>query len=337
MSLKDLKEKLKRGPTDITGMDFGKTSVKIARLRKNGDAITLLGTALLPGFPSEAGSAAPVIPPALQARYVSIAISSGDATTKLLTFPGPVDTAFESNLAKNLGLSAETSDRMAYRIITEGVGRGESRVLAVSIPEPDVAPVMHLFSSGLPAPCSLELSSAAALTTFEAVPELHSAAAATGLLDFGTTSSTISIFYRKNLFFVRRFDFGVSKLLDRMTTTLNINLETAINILADNAFDISELIANIMGPFCSQLIVSRDFAERRENCSLKKLHVIGGIASAPSAIHEIERALNINVQIFDPFGAFSLQPPTPDALPAEGRWRFTAAIGAALGTLQEKP
>lgn len=328
---------MKRGPTDVTGMDFGRAAVKVVRIRKTGDTATVIGSALLPGFSSAGGTPAPVIPPKLLARYISIAVSGGAATTKLLTFPGPVDAAFESNLAKNLGLSGETTDRMAYRIITEGIGRGESRVLAASIPEAEVSPVMRLYASGLPAPCSLEVSSVAALTAFEAAPVLHSAASASGLLDFGTTTSTLSIFSRKALIFIRRFDFGLGKLLDRMTSTLNINQETAINILSDNAFDISELVADIMGPFSSQIIVSRDFAERRENCSLKKLHIIGGIAAAPSAIHEIERSLNIGVEVFDPFSSSSLQPESPDALPADGRWRFTAAVGAALGTLQEKP
>jgi Tfp pilus assembly PilM family ATPase len=337
MSLKELRAKMKRGPSDVIGIDVGQAAVKIVRLRKNGEVISVVGCDVSQGVTPGSVNPAITIPPKLQARFVSIAMSSSEATTKLLTFPGPIDAAFESNLTRNLGRNPDADDRMAYRIITEGSGRIESRVLAASIPEADIAPIMRQFASGLPAPSSVEVSSLAALTAFEAGPVLNSGVPTSGLLDFGTSSSTLSIFHRKTLVLIRRFDFGLRKLLDRVMTTLHIDEKTAINVLSDTAFDISELIADIMGPFTSQLIVSRDFAERRENCSLKSLHIIGGIASSQAAIHELERTLNIGIQIVDPFNIPSLHPESPESLPITDRWRFTAAVGAALGTLEEKP
>ncbi len=336
MSFKDFKDRWKHVPTDVIGMDIGRAAVKMVRLRKNGASIALMGTELGPGFAFDGSTPSITIPPRLQARYVSLAISDSRSTAKLLTFPGSVNAAFEADLAKNLGLDPATDDRMAYRVVTEAAGRGDSRVLAASVPEAVVAPVMRIFASGLPAPRSLELSPVAALTAFEATAALAGGGTA-GLLDFGTESSMLSIFHRKTLVMIRRFDFGIRKLLDRVTSSLHIDIDTALNILSDDAFDISELIADIMGPFSSQLIVSRDFAERRENCSLKHLHIIGGIASSQAAMHELERSLHLSIERFDPFSVPSLQPDAPEALPATDRWRYTAALGAALATLQEAP
>jgi len=335
MSFTEFKKRMKSGPTDVIGIDFGKTATKLARLHKSGDEIVLVGVDLLPAFSDGGGF---TIPPKLKARYAAIAISSASATTKLLTFPGAIDAAFENHLAKNLGLDAETDDRMAYRIITEGAGRVESRVLAAAIPEEDAAPVMQLFTTGLPAPSSLEVAPLAALTAFEAGPVRNSAAPAVGLLDLGTESSTLSIFYKKTLVLLRSFDFGTRNLLDRVTSTLHIDADTALNILSDNAFDIAELITEIMSPLSSQLIVSRDFVERRENCNLKHLHCIGGLTSSPAAIHELERSLNLEMKAFDPFTIPSLQKVSTGTVDgSQQHWRFTAAIGAALGTLQEEP
>lgn len=337
MSLKEFRERMKRGPTDVTGIDFGQASTKIVRLQKSGESFSLMGAELAPVLLHGESNEAILIPPKLKARYVAIAVSGGTAVTKLLTFPGTMEHSFETNLAKTLGLDPQTGDRIAYRMITEGSGRTESRILAAAIPEADAASAMRMFATGLPAPCSLEVSALAALTAFEAGPVLNSPEPAAGMIDFGTETSTLSIFYKKSLVLLRRFDFGISKLLDRVTSALHIDADTALNILSDNAFDISELITEIMGPFSSQLIVSRDFVERRENCSLKKLYCIGGIATTPVAIHELERTLGLEVQMFDPFSIPLLHPSTPDAVPDDQRWRFTAAIGAALGTLQETP
>ncbi len=335
MSFADLKKRMKRGPSDVTGVDFGKTSTKVVRLHKNGNEFVLDGTELLPALVEGGGL---TIPPRLKSRYAALAISSSSATAKLLTFPGAIDAAFENNLARNMGLEAGTDDRMAYQVVTEGSGRVESRVLAAATPETDAGPVMQLFQSGIPAPCSLELAPLAALTAFEAGPVLNSSTPTAGLIDFGTESSTLSIFYKRTLVLLRRFDFGTRKLLDRVTSTLHINEDTALNILSDNAFDISELITDIMSPLSSQLVVSRDFVERRENCNLKQLHCIGGLTSSPSAIHELQRVMNIDINTFDPFTIPGLQVAAGDGSNASVQhWRFTAAIGAALGALQEEP
>lgn len=334
MSFADFKKRIQKGPTEVTGIDFGKSAIKVVRLHKNGDEIVLDGADLLPAL-SEGGGF--TLPQKLKARYAALAVSSPSATAKLLTFPGAIDATFESSLARNLGLEAGTDDRMAYRIITEGSARIESRVLAAAIPEADAAPVMAFFQTGLPAPRSLELASLAALTAFEAGPVQNGGAPAAGMIDIGTESSTLSIFHKRALVLLRRFDFGTRKLLDRVTSTLHIDEGTALNILSDNAFDISELITEIMNPLSNQLVVSRDFVERRENCNLKQLHCIGGLTASPSAMHELERSLNIEIKAFDPFTIPGLQ----NAAIGNGNdthqhWRFTAAIGAALGALQEE-
>lgn len=342
MSLQSLTERFKRKPNDVVGIDFGRTGSKLVRLRRTNDDISIVGLEMLPAVDiSGASGSVPAfsIPSKLKARYVAVAVGGANVTARLLTFPGTVDSSFGDKLAKNMGLPEEADDRMSYRIVTEGQGRQESRVLAAALPESQAETCMKLFGTGLPAPISLEVASLSTLTAFEAGPVTHSKEPAIGLIDFSTRFSTLSIFYKKKLVLLRRFDFGVEKLFERITASLNVDAETALNILSDNAFDISEMITDIISPFSSQLIVSRDYVERRENCSLKQLHLIGGIAASNAAVKEMERSMNLAVETWNPFTIPSISTdPTlakNDDLYQGQEWRFAAALGAALGALQE--
>lgn len=334
MAFADLLSKRNKAPADVVGIDFGGSATKVVRLHRNADQLFLDGVEQLPAFSTDEPSFS--VPPKLKARYAALATSVPTATAKLLTFPGAIDASVESTLGKNLGIHADDDCRVSYRIVSEGSGRTESRVLAAALPEADAAVIMAPFHAGLPAPSSLELSPLAALTAFEAGPVKNESTPAVGLVDFGTQSSTLSIFYKKSLVLLRRIDFGTRKLLDRVISTLHIDNNTALNILSDNAFDISELITEIMSPLSSQLIVSRDFVERRENCTLNQLHCIGGLTESPAAMQELERALGTKAHVFDPFAMLNTSP-LGNVDQISQHWRFTAAIGAALGALVEEP
>ncbi len=329
-SIKELVKGIKRGPSDCTGVDVGTTSTRIVRLRAIGDDITVVGADIIP--PSEGTIS---IPLRLRARYASIAASGSTSIAKLLTFPGAIDESFESGLGKSLGLADADENRVSYRIISEGQGRQESRVLAAAISEEEASAVMKHFASGLPAPWSLEVAPLAALTAFEMGPVRAHSGTATGLLDFGTAATTLSLFNRGELVLVRRFDFGTDAVLERVKATLGVDAETAKGILSDTAFDISELLVELMSPVSSQFVVSRDFIERRENCTVGTMFAIGGIAHSKLAMQGLEQALNVDITPWNPFLGLIIAPQAiPDELDDQ-HWRFAAALGAALGTMEE--
>ncbi len=326
-------ERLQPRPADVNGIDFGSTATKVVRIRKAGEDFALLGMETLP--PIDLSNPSSVsIPLRLRARFAAITLNPPDMSVKLLTLPGHLDARFAQQLPRHLGLPDDTTDRVGYRSIQEGGGRAESRVLAAAIPEDAAQACLQGFASGLPAPWSLELAPIAALTAFEMGPVRASSQTAIGLLDFSHRFCTFSIFYRKSLVLLRRFDFGTHKILARITDSLNVDDKTALKILADNAFDISELISDIMQPLFSQLILSKDFIQRRENCTIRELFLIGSLASAPAAVEQIERALSASVALWNPLKIPGLTMPTPLS-EEQAAWRFSAAIGTALAVLQE--
>ena len=328
-SFRELTERLKHGPTDCLGIDVGATATKLIRLRRSGDDVTILGADLISPPSPEISIAT-----RLRSRYASIAISSNAAVAKLLTFPGAIDSAFEAQLPRSLGLANADDFRVSYRVVTEGQGRSESKVLAAALPNQDADVIMQRFESGLPAPYSLEMSPLATLTAFERGPVTAAATRAVGLIDFGTTSTTLSIFNRGALALMRRFDFGTKPILDRVQTTLRVDAETAQGILADSAFDISELLAELTSPIASQFVISRDFIERRENCSVGSLYAIGGIALSRAAMLGLEQALGIDIAPWNPMVGLIEAPQAFSEQAAGQQWRFAAALGAALATVE---
>jgi Tfp pilus assembly PilM family ATPase len=328
-SLSELKKGLNRNPTDCTGIDFGQTEASVVRLRISAGEITVVGAEIV-----ALNSGHVEISNRLRSRCGAIATSGSEAVVKLLTFPGSIDSSFEKQLPKSLGIGDGDDFRVSYRIISEGQGRSESRVLAVALPKSEATPIMRQFASGSPAPDSLEVAPLAALTAFESGPVDASASKPIGLVDFGTHITTLSIFNKGALVLVRRFDFGSKMVIERLATTLHVDAKTASGILADSAFDISELLTELLTPIASHMIVSRDFVERRENCTGIKLHAIGEIALSRAAMQCIERIVKIKIPVWDPFTGLTIAPQALDENAELHRGRFAAAIGAAIATLE---
>lgn len=334
-------ERYKRQPTDVVGIDVGSSSIKMVRLRSSGSEITLVGAALLPplGPPSTSanGIAALVpleIPIRLRARHASLAFTASSAVVKLLSFPGSFDAKAEDRVVSSLGLDDPNLYRVSYRVVSEGHGRSESRVLTVAWPEEEAILGPGLLPIGLPAPFSLEISGIAALSTFLFKRDASFSRGAVGTLDFGATTTTYTLFNKGVLSLIRRFAFGTGTILQRVQNTLGVDRETAEGILADGSFDISQPVSEAMETLIKQLIVSRDFVERRENCQVSRLFVSGGVAHSHDALRELKSSMEIEVELWNPLEGIAI---AKDAIPKElvGReWMLSAAVGASLATLE---
>ena len=330
-SVKEFTENLKKSPADCTGIDIGASVTKIVRLKAVGNKITVIGADLVK--PAANGNIS--IPMNLRARYASIATSCNNAIIKLFSFTGPIESAFKKSLPQKLGINADDDFRLSYTTITEGSVRSESSVLVAAMPEEDAKRVMLQFSSGVPAPYSLEITAIAILTAFEHGPVRNSSKTTTGLIDFGTNSTFLSIFHKRKLVMMRKFDFGTNLVMERLQSTLRVNSDIARGMLDDVSFDISDMLGGLINSIASDLIISRDFIERDKNCKIDNLFAIGGIALSKTSIQSLEKAMSIEITPWDPFDNLNL-PPALEADIEDQHWRFAGAIGAALATLEEK-
>jgi type IV pilus assembly protein PilM len=334
-----LLKRFRPNPSDVVGVDIGTSAVKVVRMRKNaGGKPTLLGAAILP-YPEsqddgEAVAARLIIPQRLRARYASLAVTGRGAIIKLLSLPGRFEAGAEEKILENLGIRNAEQFRISYRVLREGHGRSESRVLAVALPEEEATRAMAPFSIGLPAPLSLEIAGLATLTAFAAGPLGKVGEQATGLVEFGATSTFVSFFYRGTLLLVRQFEVGANEVVARVQKSLGTDAETARGIITGGAFDVSQPVMEVCGPLIKQLAVSRDFVERREDCRVGSVFVSGGMTAAPSVISELRSALEVDVSQWNPVEDC---PAAAGAIPAElvgHEWRLSGAVGACLATLE---
>ncbi|MFC1496931.1 hypothetical protein ACFLS1_00470 [Verrucomicrobiota bacterium] len=339
-SLKELIDHFKRGPSDLVGIETRNDGTRVVRMRKNDEELSVISADTLPpvNIPeeSEAVSPAPLdLPGKLKAKYASIAISSKNATVKLLSFPGRFDAEAEAKVVDSLGLEKPDDFRIGYKLISEGKGKSESKVLAVAVPEIQAQSAVMLLSHGRPAPFSLEISGLAAMTAFSRSPKIHKENESVGAIYFEESTTTFVIFHKRLPALVRTFDIGTNTILDKVQETLGVDKDTAQGIIADGAFDISQAVSKIMGPLVKQLIVSRDFVERRENCHVAKIYASGGLIVSRDSLNEMQQSLGIDIDFWNPFDGLNMAPNAyPESLSGQ-EWQFSAAVGACLATFEE--
>ena len=312
------------------------------RMRKNSDVLTITAVDVI-DRPVAADSdgeervVAPLnLPARVKAHYASLAIDSSPAIVRLLTLPGKSEADMDTRVIDNLGLENPDDYRISYNVLADGAARSETRVVAVAYPDsPAMDALAMLPTTGTPAPYSLEISGLATMTAFMNGPVAARENDTLGLVDFGDTATLFAFFHKGTPALIRKLDRGTNALLDKVEAMLGVDRETAIGIISDGSFDISPAAADVMQPLVRQLLVSRDFVERRENCKVDAIYLAGGLAVSRDAQNEVGGAMGVPVESWNPFSGIAM---AEDAVPekfAGLEWRFAAAAGACLATFEE--
>ncbi len=339
----EILQALKRGPTDVVGLDVGSGSVRAVRMRKNNDGLSVVGADIIdmPAPEGETDETAP-LPPLpfashMNAHYASLAVDNGPAIIRLLTLPGKDDADLDDRVVDSMGLENPDDFRISYTLLSDGGGRNETRLVAVAYPDHLASAALGLLpTSGTPAPHSIEVSGLATMTAFLNGPVATREKDTLGLIDFGETSSLFAFLHRGTPVLIRKLDRGTNALLDKVEATLGVNRETAIGIISDGSFDISAAATEVMQPLIRQLVVSRDFVERRENCKVDAIYLAGGLAASRDTQNEVSSAIGVAVESWNPFDGLTMAADAvPDALKGQ-EWRFAASVGACMATFEEQ-
>lgn len=334
-NFKQLLAKIKKGPQDIVGINFCPSGVQCVRVKKTNGDTSVVSADILPAFALDSDSRELFhLPKPLQARYVSICVPGDNSVVKLLNLPGQLEGDVQTQIKEHLGIEAGDY-RIGYRIVSHGHGRTETKLLAVAIPEAEAQTACALFSVGWPAPISVEISGLAALAAFLQGPAMAHQEQAVGVIELGARGTFVTFFNKSELVLIRKFDSGYFDLLDRIQQNMSVDHETAENIVADGSFDISQLVKEVSELFIKQLVISKHFIERRENCRIAKLYLPSGKMISRDWLNEVKSAVGVELEFWNPFEGMSLM---PDAIAQqfEGQLsRFASALGAVLGTFEE--
>lgn len=334
--LSDILAIFRRNYSDVLGLDIGASGTKAVRLKQIHGVPTVMAVDILPAISLPDSEEEPVvpyhIPKALKARYVAVAVSKAGGIVKLLTFPAHSGKSNDAHVLELMGLGTEAYYRLGYEPIFEN--RTEIRALASALPNVVARKICQLFPSGLPAPCSIEVSGLASLTAFSRLRGKESAEAGSVVVDFGAAVTLVAFFNKNTLALVRKFDFGATNILKKLQDSLGVDQDVALGILNDGSFDVTKVVHQAMESFLQQLTISWDFVERRENIHIGKLYVCGGGVGLHLSAQELEAATGQAPIRWDPFEGLAIH---PGAMADEFKGqepRFSAAVGAALAMLK---
>jgi Tfp pilus assembly PilM family ATPase len=329
------RERPKKVPPEITGVDLGATGVKMVRIRNNKGALSVVGVGVQPPMewpPEPAGHAIRFKPPKeFLTNYAVFTIPGRAAVIRLLTMSGhagPEDLT-DAKIREQMGCAEDF--RISHAVLPAIKGRSETRVLGVGIPEKDIKIVLSFVPAGPPAAYSIELAGLATLTAFERGAGADSPYDGIAVIDAGQQTTLMALYVRKNLVLIRKFDFGGETVLAKVQQQLGVDRETAVGIIADGSFDISQPVHEVMDPFLRQLTISKDFVERREECTVGAVYLSGGVTLARYWVDELHASTGLDIVAWNPFEKLEM---LSNALPQElagQETRFAAAVGAAIG------
>jgi len=329
---------------DVVGIDFGASGIKIVHLKRVEKNIKLLGAAVLPPvtLPAMGSVTGPtmadllVLDKALRGKYAAIATSSNDAIVKLAAVPGGAEKASElsfQNFQELLGVKDESDYRIGFEVVNNKSGRGEAQMLVAAIPEVQVKWLCRQFPVGIPAPASVEVSGLAVMSSFLQGPGRETGEDGVIVVDFGAEISTLVAFHKGAMVLLRQFGIGTRTILKRIQESFGVDESTATEILENGTVDASQAFSLALEQFARQLVIARDFVERRQNCKVARLYVSGGGVSLKEWQAMIRNAVGLEPEPWDPLAGVDIMPGmVPESVMAM-KSRFAAAMGAALSAL----
>ncbi len=274
-----------------------------------------------------------MLPKNLMAKHTALTFSAETAIVKLLNLPGKIDASFENQIHEHIGVPEGIEFRIGYKIL--GHSRGETRVLIVAIPENVAYNALQCFSSGFPVPRSLELAGLSALNAFQGYLALKDINEAVGVIELGLHSSFFAFFSKKEPILIRKFEFGLGDIYEKVEQSLSVDRETAIGIVSDPSFDISQLVKGSSEQFIKQIVISKHFVERRENCLVKTFFSPMGVGISRNIIEELKIATSADVQSWNAFDVANISNTLDLTELKPVFWKFNSAIGTGIGFLSE--
>ena len=110
--------------------------------------------------------------------------------------------------------------------------------------------------------------------------------------------------------------------------------ETAAAMITNPSFDLATLLQPALTPITKQITISRGFVERKTRSGMKAIYIGGSLAQVPRVPEAIQQDVGVRTVQWSPLDALGGKTASlPNEL-TEAPWRFTAAIGTALGVLQ---
>ena len=127
---------------------------------------------------------------------------------------------------------------------------------------------------------------------------------------------------------------GSQSIVKTVQERFGIEEELVPGVLEDDLIDASQPIATAIEPFLRQLVLAREFVERKRSCRIEKVLLCGSLLGSKHWDLHISKTMGITPQVWNPLATL---PSLPDALSERVKGmegRFATAVGAALAVLE---
>jgi len=333
---------LRRSLSDIVAVDVATSGLKLVRMKRGKEGLTISAVGQIPNSelptqddPEGDEPGRILLPKAFRAKHSALSITSSRAVIRLLNLPGFSEKSpnAENTVRENVGL--EDGFRLGYSVAGQQRGKSEVNLIAVGLPDEDATSTLQMLGGGTPAPLSVEVSALSAATGFALSVAPRFSKGAVGVIEGGSRVTCLSIFSQSVPVLLRKFDFGSEHILERIQRDFGVDHETSENMIGESSFDISGSVEGAMKGFIRQLAISREFVERRIGSPIQAWFVTGGLALTTDWKQKIYESVGRPVEVWNPFENLFMVPGTVPAELKGQEVRFAAAVGAAMGSLEE--
>ena len=155
-----------------------------------------------------------------------------------------------------------------------------------------------------------------------------------GIMDIGSTTSTLSVFENNSMIYSRDQNFGGRRLVDDLRRRYNFSYEEAISYRIGNGLP-PDYETEVLEPFKDAAVqeVNRAlqfFHSSSQVVTLDQMLLAGGCASIEGIAEKIEAANNTRTQVVAPFRSTSLATGLNPSLAANDAPALITALGLAM-------
>ncbi len=233
---------------------------------------------------------------------------------------------------ERLGLPEGTVHRIGYEVVS--TENRDQNVLAVSVPEKQTRWAVSLLPQGIPAPYSLQSSGAAALNCFARELTTHHADVPAIFVQVAGDVTHVAAFYKGRLAFYRQCQLGSHAIVRAIQDKLGIEEKLVPGALEDDLIDASAPIASAIDPLLRQLVLVREFVERKRSCRIEKILLSGSLLGTKYWNDPIVKVMGVAPATWNPLDTLPCQPGALAERVKGNESRFASAMGAALAVLE---
>jgi len=328
-----------KGLSEVVGIDFGATGTKVVRMKRSKEGLLITGVTELSPVTLETSNEQCVnfsLPKSVRSRNVAFAYSGRGAIVRLVNVPGFSRNSANADDTVRSQVGLDRGYRLGYTITSlAGRGKQEVSLIAVGVPSEETEWLLELVTKTGPSPVSMEVSALASLTAFVRGPANKTVDGAVGIIEAGEQVTMLAIFSNGDPILLRKFEFGYDQILDRVSRQFGVDRVTAHSVLSEHSIDVSQPVQEAVGSFLRQLAISKEFVERKVGTQVREWFLTGGLANADYWREKISKTVGKEAQVWNPLGnLFLAQDVWPSELEGQ-EVRFSAAIGLAIGALED--